>query len=98
MGSSVSCCKSSMVIDDQRSGSTHSSIKSSQRKQRKDSTTLAGGLTLKEYAVMTFSEECLSYFSQNVDLSKITIVSHLGQGSFAHVYLVRVRSTEEKSS
>lgn len=88
-----------MVIDDQRSGSTHSSLKSSQRKQRKDSsTTLAGGLTLKEYAVMTFSEECLSYFSQNVDLSKITIVSHLGQGSFAHVYLVRVRSTEEKSS
>jgi serine/threonine protein kinase len=53
---------------------------------------------LKDYVVMTFGHDCLTHFSKNVNLSQITILSHLGQGSYAHVYLVRVKTPDDDNT
>ena len=41
------------------------------------------GLTLKEYALMTFDQDYLSNINKNVDFSKIIILDQLGSGHHA---------------
>lgn len=43
---------------------------------------------------MSFDEAYLKTFSQNTDIGRITLMSHLGQGSFATVFLVRMTPLE----
>ena len=88
MGSRLACCnsKDNLIIEDTRTNSTGTlnSTKSNNRRKclNKRSNSIMG-LTLKEYALMTFDQDYLLNINKNVDFSKIIILDQLGSGHHA---------------
>ena len=88
MGSRLACCnsKDNLIIEDTRTlstGTLNSTKSNSKTKSTIKKSNSIMGLTLKEYALMTFDQDYLSNINKNVDFSKIIILDQLGSGHHA---------------